>query len=89
MERDSKTKKPDANIDKIILQTIKKHLTNYNILEHIHIDKARVTTNKNWSVFSTCKANTKMIIDEDIKCLILDVARNVGKLIIDVQEIDP
>jgi hypothetical protein len=88
MERDSKTKKPDANIDKTILQTIKKHIANYNIPEYIHINKVRVTTNKNWSVSCTYKANTKITIDKDIKCLIYKVTRNIGNHIIDVQDIN-
>jgi hypothetical protein len=47
MERDSKTNKPDANMDKIMMDTINKHLTDHNVPEHIRIDLARVTTNGN------------------------------------------
>jgi hypothetical protein len=89
MERDSKTKKADANMDKTMMHTINKHLTDHNIPEHIRIDLARVTTNGNRSVFSKYKADAKMLIHENIKPLILEAARNVDKDIIDIQEITP
>jgi Pyruvate/2-oxoacid:ferredoxin oxidoreductase gamma subunit len=67
IERNSKTKKPDMKLDKAMMHTINKYLTDNNILEYICIDLVRVTSNRNWSIFCKYKANAKMLTHEKIK----------------------
>jgi hypothetical protein len=88
IERNSKTKKPDMKLDKAMMHTINKYLTDNNILEYICIDLVRVTSNRNWSIFCKYKANAKMLTHEKIKPPYIGSSKRCQD-IIDIQEIDP
>lgn len=56
LEREPKTKKLDARLDKAMMHTINKQLTESNVPEHIRIDLARVTS----TVTGASSANIKL-----------------------------
>jgi hypothetical protein len=76
-------------LDKALMYTINKYLTDNNVLEYIYVNLARVTLNRKCNIFYKYKANTKMLTYEKIKPLILEAARSINKDIIDIQEINP